>query len=249
MCSSAGVRERTWALSAAVTGARSSLSPLARQGATSVSLRAHGVPLALDSYDWRIWRAKWMPCETSSPECDVCWRRGCFPAHSSGISNLKARRWIGAAIFFFNRHCHGTYEACFNFMTVRQVGNGCGSLTVGRNGHFTRSPVRVTGEDWGIETERRAYRWTGVGAGPERWTHPEASEWVRQIPISYKTGNATSPQAECPSGAAEDQETGDLSRTYSLWYSRPQSCHPAFLPKEPTVGATYIWLMLFWRCP
>ncbi|KAL1263974.1 hypothetical protein QQF64_004329 [Cirrhinus molitorella] len=77
---------------------------------------SHG---AFTARSWRSTRArqlrltyldkKLMPCETSSsPECDVCRRRGCFPAHSFGISNPKERRWIGAA--YFGRHNHGEYD-------------------------------------------------------------------------------------------------------------------------------------------
>lgn len=160
----APARELVWGRARSATGARSSLSPHTcrfRCALTARSWRSSRAPqLRLTYLD-----KKWTQCETSSVESHARERRGCFPAHSSGISD-----WRIGALRLDTQSRHSAFDLNFP--------SGPRSVTPGRHGHFARPPVRAPGEDRGTETERRAHWWTGAGVGPEGRADPEASEWV-----------------------------------------------------------------------
>lgn len=142
---------------------------------------SHG---AFTARSWRSTRArqlrltyldkKWMPCETSSsPECDVCRRRGCFPAHSSGISDPKARRWIGAAHLFW-RHYHGKHDPK-RFVLISWP-------KTDRSPSWKRLRIVVCGEKWALYAisstryRRRLKNWDRE----TRWSMNWSWSWTRK---------------------------------------------------------------------
>lgn len=123
---------------------------------------------ALTARSWRSSRApqlrltyldkKWTPCETSSLESHARERRGCFPAHSSGISD---------------RYRVATFGVWFEFPERTPIGNSGETWALCATSS-TRS--RRRSRNWDRET-RSLMNWS--------WSWTRRTSWSRSFRMSW----------------------------------------------------------------